>query len=332
MGARVATRLLTRTDVLRCLSPAECRRAVERAFLHLAAGRVPAPRSLGFESRGGGFHVKAALHDAERPRFVAKLNGNFPANPRERGLATIQGVLLLADASDGRPLAIMDSASVTGLRTAAASAVAATRLARRDASVLAIVGCGLQGAAHAEALIEAHPIGEIRFFDADPARAARLAQAFGGRDGLRVRAAGSVREAAEGAGLVATCTPGAAWVLGEPDVAAGAFVAAVGADYPHKREIEPALMRRARVVVDDRAQCAAGGDLHHAIAAGVMQAADVHADLAAVIAGTRPGRSAPGEIFVFDSTGIALEDAAAADAAYERALELGIGRMVELDA
>src|SRR5262249_14698387 len=128
-----------------------------------------------FEAPGGSFHAKVALYEAGRPRFVAKINGNFPGNPAASGLPTIQGVLVLCDSSDGRPLAIMDSATITALRTAAASAVAADHLARRDASVLAIVGCGLQGSAHVVALREVRPLREIRLYDAIGGRAAEFA-------------------------------------------------------------------------------------------------------------------------------------------------------------
>ena len=322
----VETLVLTASDIARCLPPAECRRAVERAFALLAAGRVEAARAVGFEAPGGSFHAKVALYDAGRPRFVAKINGNFPANPDRLGLPTIQGVLVLADAADGRPLAIMDSATVTAVRTAAATALAVEHLARRDAAVLAIVGCGLQGAAHVAALREVRRFPELRFQDVVAARARALAQAHEGG-----RVVETVSEAVRGADVVVTCTSGAAFVLDRPEVAAGTFVAGVGADNPHKRELHPRLLAAARVIVDDRAQCAAGGDLHHAIDAGAMTPADVHADLATVVAG-RHAPIAADAIIVFDSTGVALEDAAAADIAYERARELGLGQLLRLGA
>ena len=325
----VETLVLTASELARCLSPGECRTAVERAFVLLAERRVEPARAVGFEAPGGSFHAKVALFDDGRPRFVAKINGNFPANPASTGLPTIQGVLLLSDASDGRPLAIMDSATITAMRTAAASAVAAHRLARRDASVLAIVGCGLQGAAHVAALSESRPLREIRFHDVVPARASTLAARYEGVAACRV--SDSVAAATRGADIVVTCTSGGAFVLDQGDVGPGTFVAAVGADNPHKREVHPDLMGAARVIVDDLAQCAAGGDLHHAIGAGTMARDDVHAELADVVVG-RHAPLAPDAIVIFDSTGIALEDAAAADLAYERARALGLGRVLELGA
>jgi len=325
----VETLLLTASDLARCLTPADCRGAVEQAFALLARGQVPPARAVGFEAPAGSFHAKVALYDAGRPRFVAKINGNFPGNPATSGLPTIQGVLVLADSSDGRPLAIMDSAAITAIRTAAASAVAAERLARSDASVLAIVGCGLQGAAHVAALAEVRPLRAIRLFDVVASRASELVARHGGAVPCRVTA--TVAEATHGADMVATCTSGGAFVLEPAHVSPGTFVAAVGTDNPHKREIDPSLMGAARVVVDDLAQCAAGGDLHHAIEARVMTRDDVHADLAQVVA----GKHAPLErdaIVIFDSTGVALEDAAAADLAYERARVLGVGQVLTLGA
>jgi alanine dehydrogenase len=326
-GSDVETLALSAADVARCLSPAECREAVERAFALLAEGRVPAARATGFEASGGTFHAKIALYDAGRPRFVAKINGNFPGNRATSGLPTIQGVLLLADAKDGRPLAIMDSGSVTALRTAAATAVAAGHLARRDASVLALVGCGLQGAAHVAALRNVRPIRELRLYDVVASQAEGLATRYG--DGLSCPVAASVAEATLGADLIVTCTGGGAFVLDREHVAPGTFVAAVGVDNPYKREIHPRLMGAARVVVDDLAQCSAGGDLHHAIEAGTMTSADVHADLASVVVG-RHAPIAPDAIVVFDSTGVALEDAAAADLIHERARALGLGVVLRL--
>jgi ornithine cyclodeaminase/alanine dehydrogenase-like protein (mu-crystallin family) len=323
------TLILTASDVARCLGAAECRGAVERAFALLAERRVPAARAVGFEAQAGTFHAKIALYDAGRPRFVAKVNGNFPANPGSNGLPTIQGVLLLADSVDGRPLAIMDSGAVTALRTAAASAVAAAHLARRDAAVLAVVGCGAQGAAHVEALRAVRAFKEIRLHDLVKERARGLATLYGSQVACRV--VDSVADATLGADVVVTCTGGAEFVLDRAHVRPGSFVAAVGTDNPYKREVHPSLTGAARVVVDDLVQCASGGDLHHALEAGAMTEDDVHADLATVVA-RRHAPLVENAIVMFDSTGVALEDAAAADLAYERARSLGVGRMVRLGA
>jgi ornithine cyclodeaminase/alanine dehydrogenase-like protein (mu-crystallin family) len=264
---------------------------------------------------GGGFHLKAAtlFGDDGRAWFAAKLNANFPGNPREHGLPTIQGMLILSDARVGTPLAVMDSSALTIIRTAAATAVAARHLARRDASVVAMIGCGAQARAQLEAVGCVRPIREIRLFDANIGAAERLSESLAGES----RSVATLRDATLGADIVITCTPSRSPFLSRDDLSAGAFVAAVGTDNEEKSEIEPSLMREAAVVVDSLEQCERIGDLHHAIDAGVMTRDDVCGDLSALVCG-KVNADREG-ITIFDSTGVAIEDVAAAKLVYERA-------------
>ena len=153
-----ATLLLTRQDVRRLLSINECIDAVENAFRQHTLGRSISPGVLGSHAPGGGFHVKTAgLATDRRSVFAAKVNANFPGNPLRFGLPTIQGVIVLFDAIDGRPLCIFDSIEITSVRTAAASAVAARHLARQDASMVTVCGCGEQGRSQLRALCRVRP-------------------------------------------------------------------------------------------------------------------------------------------------------------------------------
>ena len=136
--------------------------------------------------------------------------------------------------------------------------------------------------------------------------------------------------AARTADLIVTCTTATEPFLTTDMVRPGTFVAAVGADNPQKSEIEPALMAASLVVTDSTAQCAAMGDLHHAVEAGVMAPADVHAELAELVAGTKPGRTSAAQIILFDSTGVAVEDAASAFQVYHRALAAGARTRIAL--
>ncbi len=146
------------------------------------------------------------------------------------------------------------------------------------------------------------------------------------------RALGPLRAALATSDLCVTCTPSRAAFLRRDDVAPGTFVAAVGADDADKHEVEPALLAVSTIVVDSREQCARIGDLHHALAVGVVTPEAVHAELGEVVAGRRPGRRAPDEIVIFDSTGTALQDVAAAAAVYEKAVRAGRGAAVSLGA
>ena len=304
--------LLTGVDVERLLTPPLCIAVVEDAFRRHALGNVPAPGILGMHAAEGSFHVKAGFLDAY---FAAKVNANFPGNI---GLPTIQGAVILFEAANGRPLAIIDSISITAIRTAAASAVAAKYLARPDCDTALICGCGGQAVSQLEALLCVRNPRRIFAYDRDADRAAGFAARFAGR----VTPAEDLAEAARSSDIIVTCTTANRYFITPEFIRAGTFIAAVGADNEHKQEIDPRLLVQAKVVTDLTEQAARIGDLHHAIDAGVMSAADVHAELGEVIAGRKPGRERADEIIVYDSTGTGLQDVAAAVATYAKALEL----------
>lgn len=324
------TLILTRGDVAALLTLDECIAAVEEAFAQQGEGRALGPGVLGLHVPGGGFHVKAAGLRLSRLYVAVKLNANFPENGPRRGLPTIQGVVALSDGETGRPLALMDSMEITVLRTGAATAVAARHLARADARVAVIVGCGRQGRIQLAALERVRALERAYAVDTDPAVARRFAEEMSARLGLDVRPAGGLAEVAPLADICVTCTPSRAPLLGREHVVPGTFIAAVGADNEDKQELEPELMAGGTVVVDSLEQCASIGDLHHAIARGVLSPADVHATLADVVTGRKPGRRSAGEITIFDSTGVAVEDVAAAAAVYEKAIATGRGLTVDL--
>jgi ornithine cyclodeaminase/alanine dehydrogenase-like protein (mu-crystallin family) len=311
------TRILTEADVAAVLSLDDCIAAVEQAFRAYGEGRVPPPQRLGIHAEHGTFHIKAAMADV----FAAKLNANFPGNRTRHGLPTIQGVILVVDPDRGTPLGILDSALITTLRTAAATAVAAKYLARMDARTATVIGCGVQGRAQLEALKRVRTIERVFAFDSDPAAAAAIAGAELGT---------SLEEAVAQSDVVLTCTTSRVPILDERHLHPGLFIAGVGADNPEKHELAPALLAGSRIVPDIAEQAAKMGDLHHAIAAGVLTRDDIHGELADVLCGRVPARTSEEEIFVFDSTGTALQDVAAAAVALRRAAERGIGLEIAL--
>jgi ornithine cyclodeaminase/alanine dehydrogenase-like protein (mu-crystallin family) len=302
-----AALLLPRAEVERLLTADACIAAVEDAFRQFALGKVPAPGILGMHAADGGFHVKAGFLESY---FAAKINANFPGNT---DLPTIQGAVMLFDAANGRPLAIMDSISITAIRTAAASAVAAKHLARRECDTMLVCGCGGQAAYQVQALLRVRRPRRILAYDRDAGRAASLAARFD------AAVPENLAEAARSSDIIVTCTTATRYFLTRDMVRPGTFIAAVGADSEHKQEVEPALLAQAKVVTDLTSQAARIGDLHHAVEAGVMSIADVHAELGEVVAGRKPGRTREDEVIVFDSTGTGLQDVAAAIAVYKQA-------------
>lgn len=307
----------------------ECIAAVEKAFAMHARHETSRPGVLGFPLEGGGFHIKVAAADVDGSFFAAKLNANFPDNSARFGLPTIQGILVLFDAVNGAPLAVMDSAGITAIRTAAATAVAAKFLARAGASRVAICGCGEQSRSQLRALMEVRPVAQVLAYDQDNARAERYVAWARADLNLEARVVDDIRDATHGSDITVTCTTARRHFLGVHSVSSGAFVAAVGADNPEKQEIDPELLASSTLVVDVLDQCATIGDLHHALEAGVMKMADVHAELGEIVAGLRPGRTSEKEVIVFDSTGTALQDVAAAAIVYRKALSSGSGRVID---
>jgi ornithine cyclodeaminase/alanine dehydrogenase-like protein (mu-crystallin family) len=317
--------MLSRGEVAALMTPAEYLEAVEAGFRALAEGAAEVPPPWHVAGEGGGFHGKGASLRLDRPYVALKLNGNFPANPTANGLPTIQGAILLFDGETGSPLAILDSIELTLRRTAAATALAARHLARRDSATLLVCGCGEQARPQLEALREILPLKRGFAWDRDPERAASLSCA-----GIAMEVANDLAEAARQADVVVTCTTATKPFLTAAMIRPGTFIAAVGADSPHKSEIDPMLMAEALVVADSVAQCAVMGDLHHAITAGTMSAGEVHAELADLVAGIRPGRGDDEQVTLFDSTGTAVQDVAVAIRLYQRALAAGTGLMFVL--
>lgn len=317
--------LLNKSTIASLLTLDECITAVEDAFAASARGEALATALLHVDGIGGEFHVKAGGLTSPDPLFACKVNGGFFQNRARFNLPNIQGLILLYDATNGVPLAVMESSTVTILRTGAATAVAARRLARSGSSVATICGVGIQGSVQLRSLSRVLRLEKAFVWSRDPARASDFAARMSVELGLPVEAASDLAAATRQSDVIVTCTPAKSWILGEQHVRPGTFVAAVGADSPDKQEIEPALLARAAVVCDVTAQCAHVGDLHHAVAVGVMRVDDVRGELGAVLVGSAPGRLNDDEIIIFDSTGTALQDAAAAAHVYRRAITENVG-------
>jgi ornithine cyclodeaminase/alanine dehydrogenase-like protein (mu-crystallin family) len=325
------TLVLSRSDVARALSLSDCIAAVERAFRLHGEGAAAPPVVAGVHVAGGGFHIKAGVLEVNgRAYFAAKTNANFPGNRERHNLPTIQGTIAVCDATNGAPLAVMDSIEITVQRTAAATAVAAKYLARANAVTLAIVGCGVQSRAQLRAVCLVRAVRRALAYDISAEARQRFAREMAEELGIQVDEADSAATAVRAAEMVVTCTVSRRAFVGRDDVAPGAFVSGVGADNEEKSELAPELLAASHVVTDVTAQCATIGDLHHAVAAGAMQAGDVYGELGEVVCGKKPGRAGDDEVWIFDSTGMALQDVAAAAVAYENALRLGIGVAIEL--
>jgi len=326
------TMLLTRKDVAAVLTIEECIAANERVFKLYGEGKTAPPGILGVHATDGGFHIKAGLLDLERSYFAAKINANFPENPKRLCLPTIQGLVVLCDGEYGSPLAVMDSIEITIQRTGAATAVAAKCLAKPDSKTITICGCGNQGTVSVRTLANVFVLEKVFAYDVNAAQTHRFSNELSNELGIEVTAVEDLENAVGQSEIVVTCTPAKQPFLEKRFIKPGTFIAAVGADSEEKQELEGSLLAESKVVVDVLDQCASIGELHHALQGKVMTPEEVHAELGEIIAGVKAGRTSADEIIIFDSTGMALQDVITATIIYEKAVKSGAGTVMEFAA
>jgi alanine dehydrogenase len=276
--------------------------AMERALADFSSGKVVQP-------------VRTMLPVVEYEGFLGLMPAYIGAAlgtklvafyPHNTDVPTHHATILLFKPETGEPLVSMDGRLITEVRTAAVSAVATEFLARPDASVLAIIGSGVQARSHLEALRLVRDFREVRVWS--PRRAAAFAEEHG------VRAAAAAEEAVRGADVVVTATTSSTPVLSGEWLSPGVHINAVGAPRPNWRELDDEVLRRSRVYVDSRE--AAQKESGDVIAAG-----EISAEIGEVTAGTKPGRRSAEEITLFKSLGLAVEDVATAELVYRKALE-----------
>ena len=319
------TLILSGNDVGNLLPLDECISAVEYAFKLYSEGKAVAPKVLGIYSENGGFHLKAGMLAFQRNYFVTKINSNFPANQKQFGLPLIQGVVAVFDGENGKLLALLDSIEITIIRTGAATGVAAKWLARKDANTVMICGCGNQGRISLKAIKQVRNIHKVFAFDIDKEQAHQYAAQLAKELNIQVIPVSDIKSALGQSDICVTCTTSTKYFIEMEDVRPGIFIAAVGADSEYKQEIQPELIVSSKLVVDIIEQAATIGELHHALQGKLITIDNVHAELGEIITGKKPGRQSDHEIIVFDSTGIALQDVAAAAIVYEKAVEKRLG-------
>ena len=315
--------VLSHTDVERLLPVADCVPAMEAALASLARGEAHQP--LRFVVRPPEAPGLLGLMPAYRSgAWGLKAVCVYPENS-QRGLDPHQGAVLLHDGETGVLRAVISAGAVTVIRTAAVSAVATAHLARREARGVAVLGAGIQGRAHVEAMRCVVESARIRVWSRTRGNAERLAAAAG------CDVAETVEEALRGAEVVCTCTASREPVVRREWLAPGAHVNAVGASIPVARELDAATVLAASLFVDRRESAISeAGDYVLAAAEGAVGPEHIRAELGDVIAGTAPGRRSADELTVFKSVGLAVEDLAAAELLYARAVAAGVGARVEL--
>jgi ornithine cyclodeaminase/alanine dehydrogenase-like protein (mu-crystallin family) len=305
----VSVPVFTSRDVEAAVSPARAVDAVRNAFVAHSRGEWTMPAKVYVTNYpAGDFRAMPALGAGHA---LLKWVTSFPGNP-SRGLPTVTGVVLVSDAETGQLRAVLDAASVTALRTGAAAVLAAEVLGRADAVTAAVIGAGVNGRATVRTfLARGRP---VDVWDVDGSRARQVAAELG------AGVVGSLAEALA-ADLIVTVTPGHEAVIGDRALREGQHVSLMGADGPGKAEMAGAELARARLFCDDWEQASHGGEVAHAVEAGLVTEEDV-TPIGRVLTGEAPGRENDTDITAFDSTGLAIQDLAIALVALESADEL----------
>lgn len=325
--------LLSAADVHALLSPEACVSALEEAFRAYAGGELAQPlRVVAWRPDAVGAVAAMPAYIGQPAVLGAKVIAVFPEN-RRRGIPSHQGIIVLHDPEDGTLLAIIDAGAITALRTAAASALATSILARPNSEVLALLGSGQQAWEHLRAMSAVRPIREVRVWSRTPGHAEEFSHRAAIDGGPVVRAAGTVEESVRGADIVCTLTAATAPVLRGEWLAEGMHVNAVGASAAAFRELDALAVARSRLFADSRESLAAESmDYLGALGEGAIGPDHLQGDLADLVTGRVPGRTNDREITLFKSLGLAIEDLAAARMVLMRARQQGRGASVELGA
>ena len=308
--------------------------AVESAFKQKGLGAVQMPAKIYLYYRKYGGDLRAMPSFLEDLDISAvKIVNVHPNNPANNGLPTVMAVITLIDPSNGAPIAIMGGTTITDLRTGSAGAVAAKYLARKDSKVVGLVGAGAQARTQLMALLEVcEHLEKVRVWsrteETKKKFVAETQQAYG--DFIQIVPAASVRDAVEEADIVVTTTPSRKPLVLNDMVQAGMHVTCIGADAVGKEELDPTILKRAKIVVDDWAQASHSGEINVPLSRGLIVKDDVWAEMGEIVAGLKPGREMKDEITVFTSTGLAVQDAVTAKIAYCKAIANKIGRFIKI--
>ena len=322
-------RLLSASDLNGTLRMQDVLQLVEQAFAERGLGRseMPAKTYLHFPQHEG---VLLAMPGSlpEMDQAAVKLIGVHTRNPVEHGLPTLLSLIVLISPDTGEPVCIMDGSYVTGMRTGAAAGVATKLLARPDSKVLGIIGAGFEGPFQLDAVRNVLQLENVLINDLVAEKAeslAALAMGFG----LNGRACETAEEVVRGCDVLVTATPSDRPIVRDEWVHEGMHLNCVGSYAAGKQEIEPAILRRSIVVVDDWEQASHAGEINVPVSNGEFDRSGVHAELTEIAAGLKPGRMDDKAITVFDTTGLAIQDVVTAWAAFRVAEEKGLGTVID---
>ena len=324
---------ITEEEVASLITVEDVLEVVELAFREYAHGyaQMPPKVYLNFREHNGDLRTMPSYLERLNISAVKVVNVH-PDNPKKHGMPTVMATILLVDPKNGQLLSIMGGGTITALRTGAAGGIAAKYLAVKDPKTISFVGAGTQARTQLAALLLAFPdVQEIRVWDIRPEAANAFAKEAKHKNRkLHATPVETAQVAVEKASIVVTTTPSTKPILKNEWVTSGTHFNCIGADAPGKEELDPAILKRSKIVVDDWTQASHSGEINVPVSRGILSRQNIWAELGEVVARIKAGRTSPNEITVFDSTGLAIQDAITAELVYRKALEKKIGKLVRL--
>jgi alanine dehydrogenase len=325
--------LLSEKEIADLISIEEVLDAVESAFKEVALGYAQNPPKvyLKFSKDNGDLRVMPAYLERKDIASV-KIVSVHPDNSKKFGLPLVRGVIFLLDPRNGSLLSLMDGKHITAMRTAAAGGIAAKYLANKNSKVAAFIGAGAQARTQFLALLSVCPfLEEIRVWDISPEASGRFVFDLKGKaNGIKFAIANNVAMAVQGADIVVTTTPSKEPLVLNSWVSDGTHFNCIGADAPGKEELDPKILKRAKIIVDNYEQACHSGEVNVPLSKGIISKKDIWAELGEILTGMKAGRASSQEITVFDTTGIAVQDAVTAKLVYTKALQKKRGSFIKM--
>jgi len=331
----VKTLVLADNEVRRLLSMEEVMEAVELAFAEHGMNRTQMPPKVHL------FYQKYSGDTRATPSYLEGLDISaveilsiHEENRAKFRLPTTMATIIMIEPKNGSSIAIIGGTHIADMRTGAAGGVATKHLARKDSRIIGLIGAGAQARTQLAAMLCLYDsLDEVRVWS----RTKHTLEDFlgyskknYGRQIGRVIPAERIEDAVRGADIIATTTPSKAPVLLNDWIKPGMHINCIGADAPGKQELDPAILKRAKIVVDDWEQASTSGEINLPVSQGMLKREDIWAELGQIVAGLKPGRANNEEITVFVSTGLAIQTAVTANIAYKKAMAHGLGMMIDL--
>ncbi|MCK4937962.1 MAG: alanine dehydrogenase [Methanosarcinales archaeon] len=301
---------------------------VEVAFREHGLDRVQMPPKMYLDFKGHNGDLRVMPGYLEGPDIAGvKLVNVHPDNPG-RGLPTVMALMVLNSTKTGAPLAVMDATTLTDLRTGAAGGVAAKYLSRKDSKVVGMIGLGRQARTQLRAIKAVRDIEQVRIFDTSRDSVDAFKAEIEQETRTEIIKEPNVHEVCD-CDILVTTTPVRSPLVKAEWIKPGTHINAIGADAAGKEELNPMILKKAKVVVDAVAQASHSGEVNVPISKGIFSVDEIYSELGQIVSGKKPGRESDAEITVFDSTGLAIQDVVTADLIYRRAIERKLG--TELD-